>query len=157
MKIKKDLFKTEKVDKEEADRKKEIARIEREEARRLLEADKKDLNLEKYRIVLERLLSNWIQLNITCMTLGFAIYKFYHSRIVSGETPMGGSINGWHVGIFLISLGLVTLVFATLQHYANVTKLKLQFKTMQYSLSLRVAYVMIFFSAIILIVVIFKG
>ena len=157
MKIKKDLFKTEKMGREEADRKKEIARIEREEARRIMEADKKDLNLEKYRIVLERLQLNWIQLNITCMTLGFAIYKFYHARTVSGEAPMGGHINGWHVGIFLISLGLVSLVLATLQHYANVTKLKLQFKTMQYSLSLRVAYVMIFFSALILVVVVFKG
>lgn len=122
-----------------------------------MEADKRDLNLEKYRIVLERLQLNWIQLNITCMTFGFAIYKFYRSRIVGGEAPLGDNINGWHVGIFLISLGLVSLVLATLQHYANVTRLKLQFKTMQYSLSLRVAYVMIFFSAIILVVVIFKG
>lgn len=157
MKIKNDPFKIAEMEKEEARRKKEMARVEREEQKRIMEADKKDLNLEKYRIVLERLQMNWLQWNITCMLLGFGIYKFYYSRVISGADPIGGSINGWHIGIVMISVGLVSLIAATIQHKTNVTKLKLQFEAMQYSISLRVSYFILVFSVFMLLVVIFKG
>lgn len=157
MKIKNDPFKIAEMEKEEARRKKEMARMEREEQKRIMEADKKDLNLEKYRIVLERLQMNWLQWNTTCMLLGFGIYKFYYSRVVNGADPIGGTINGWHVGIVMISAGLVSLIAATIQHKTNVTKLKLQFASMQYSISLRVSYFILVFSVFMLLVVIFKG
>ena len=157
MKIKKDLFRIAEMKKEEARRKKERDRMEREEARRIMEADKKDFNLEKYRIVLERLQLNWLQWNITCMLLGFGVYKFYYSRVISGAEPIGTTINGWHIGIVLISVGLVSLLAATIQHKTNVTKLKLQFEAMQYSISLRVSYFILVFSLFMLLVVIFKG
>jgi uncharacterized membrane protein YidH (DUF202 family) len=90
------------------------------------------------------------------MLLGFGIYKFYYSRVISGEDPLG-VINGWHIGIIMISVGLVSLLAATIQHKTNVTKLKLQFEAMQYSISLRVSYFILVFSVFMLLVVIFKG
>ena len=143
MKIKNDPFK--------------IAEMEKEELKRIMEADKKEFNHEKYRIVLERLQLNWLQWNITCMLLGFGVYKFYYSRVTSGADPIGATINGWHIGIIMISVGLVSLLAATIQHKTNVTKLKLQFETMQYSISLRVSYFILIFSVFMLLVVIFKG
>jgi uncharacterized membrane protein YidH (DUF202 family) len=157
MKAKNDPFKIAKMEKEAVKRKKEMARMEWREARRILEAEKNVFNLEKYRIVLERLQLNWLQWNITCMLLGFGIYKFYYSRVISGADPIGTFINGWHIGIVLISLGLVSLLAATIQHKTNVTKLKLQFEAMQYSISLRVSYFILLFSVFMLLVVIFKG
>jgi uncharacterized membrane protein YidH (DUF202 family) len=157
MKIKKDPFNLVQMEKEEARRKKEMARMEREELKRIIEADKKEFNHEKYRIVLERLQLNWLQWNITCMLLGFGIYKFYYSRLISGADPIGTTINGWHIGIVLISVGLISLLAATIQHKTNVTKLKLQFEAMQYSISLRVSYFILIFSVFMLLVVIFKG
>jgi uncharacterized membrane protein YidH (DUF202 family) len=90
------------------------------------------------------------------MLLGFGIYKFYYSRLISGADPLG-VINGWHIGIIMISVGLVSLLAATIQHKTNVTKLKLQFEAMQYSISLRVSYFILIFSVFMLLVVIFKG
>jgi uncharacterized membrane protein YidH (DUF202 family) len=156
MKRKNDPFEIDKMEKRAAEKKKEMARIEREEARRLLEAEKKDSNLEKYRVVLERLQINWIKWNVTCIALGFTAYKFYYARVEKGEEPLA-NVNGWHIGIFLITLGFLTLVFATWQHKENVTRLKSQFEGMQYSLSLRISYVIIMFSFLILLFVIFKG
>ena len=156
MKMKNDPFKIAEMEKEEARRKKENARMEREELKRELEAYKKEFNLEKYRIVLERLQLNWLQWNITCMLLGFGIYKFYYSRLISGADPLG-VINGWHIGIIMISVGLISLLAATIQHRTNVIKLKLQFEAMQYSISLRVSYFILVFSVFMLLVVIFKG
>ena len=155
--MKNDPFNIAEMEKEEARRKKENARMEKEELRRELEAYKKEFNLEKYRIVLERLQLNWLQWNITCMLLGFGIYKFYFSRLMSGAEPMGGTINGWHIGIIMISVGFVSLLAATIQHKVNVTKLILQFEAMQYSISLRVSYFILVFSVFMLLVVIFKG
>jgi uncharacterized membrane protein YidH (DUF202 family) len=157
MKIKNDPFKIAEMEKEEARRKKENARMEKEELKRELEAYKKEFNLEKYRIVLERLQLNWLQWNITCMLLGFGIYKFYYARISSGADPMGGPVNGWHIGIIMISVGLISLLASTIQHRTNVIKLKLQFEAMQYSISLRVSYFILVFSVFMLLVVIFKG
>ena len=61
MKIKNDPFRISEMEKEEARKKKEIARMEKEDLKRILEAYKKEFNLEKYRIVLERLQLNWLQ------------------------------------------------------------------------------------------------
>jgi len=91
------------------------------------------------------------------MAIGFTAYKFYHSRVDHGESPIGAYVNGWHIGVFLISVGFITLLVATRQHRKNIAKLKLQFETMAYSLSLRVSYFMMAFSIFILILVIFKG
>ena len=158
MKIKNDPSAIAKMDKEEAEKKRERERrIERERERRIMDGEKKDLSLEKYRVALERLQLNWIQLNITCIAVGFTAYKFYYSRILSGDASVRISVNGWHIGICLILIGIVTLVFGTLQHRENVTRLKLQVKKMQYSLSLRLSYFLVFFSLMILLLVLLKG
>jgi len=157
MKAKNDPFKIAKMEKEAVKRKKEMARMEWREARRILEAEKNVFNLEKYRIILERLQLNWLQWNVTCLLLGFGVYRFYYSRIINGENPMGTTLNGWHIGIVMISVGVISLLAATIQHKSNVTKLKLQLEAMQYSLSLRVSYFMLVFSVFMLLVVILKG
>jgi uncharacterized membrane protein YidH (DUF202 family) len=157
MKAKNDPFKIAKMEKEAVKRKKEMARMEWREARRIIEAEKNVFNLEKYRIILERLQQNWLQWNVTCLLLGFGIYRFYYSRIVAGADPIGTTLNGWHIGIVMISVGTISLLAATIQHTINVRKLKLQFEAMQYSLSLRVSYFMLVFSVFMLLVVIFRG
>ena len=157
MKAKNDPFKIAKMEKEGIKRKKEMARMEWREARRIIEAEKNVFNLEKYRIILERLQLNWLQWNVTCLLLGFGVYRFYYSRMITGADPIGIFVNGWHIGIVMISVGTVSLLAATIQHKANVTKLKLQLEAMQYSLSLRVSYFMLVFSLFMLLVVIFKG
>ena len=157
MKIKNDLTAIAKKNKEEAERKRQMARIEREKERRIMDGEKKDLGLERYRIALEKLQAIWIKWNITCIALGFAAYKFYYSRMISGDVPLGGGVNGWHIGICLVLMGIITLVFATLQHKVNVTNLKLRVKNMQYSLSLRLSYFLIFFSLMVLLLTLLRG
>ena len=157
MKIKNDLSVIAKKNKEELERKREMAKIEREKERKIIDGEKKDLSLEKYRIALERLQLNWIQLNVTCIALGFTAYKFYYSRVIGGDASAGRGVNGWHIGICLILLGIVTLIFATMQHRLNVANLKLQLKKMQYSLSLRLSYFLIFFSLMVMLLVLLKG
>jgi len=148
---------------EEAKKNKEIAKMEKKLAKKEKKKAKKEMNgvksdrdLEKFRIYLERLQLNWIKWNITCMALGFTVYKFYYARVQEDRKPLGYVITGRDIGIFLISLGIMSLLLATLQHKKNVTKLRLQYETMFYSLSLRLAYVILFFSIIILLIVLVR-
>jgi len=156
MKIKDNQFKPGRIDKEEIKKKQEMARQEKNAAKREMDAVRRENNLEKSRTSLERLQLNWIKWNITCMALGFTAYKFYYARIERGEEPLGHELTGRGIGIILISLGLISLLIATLQHKKSVQKLKLQYENMHYSLTLRLSYVIMVFSFLILLMVIFR-
>ena len=156
-------MKQSKIEKEAAKVKKQIEHRQKEEARRRKEQQKgesevakRDLSQERLRIALERLHINWIQWDVTCITLGFASYKFYYVRVAEGKTEAGSYLSGRDIGIFLILLGFISLFFAILQHRKSVEKLKSQMPTMQYSLSLRVSYVVMVFSIIVFLIVIFR-
>ena len=84
-------------------------------------------------------------------------YESDYTLIRSLQVYPLGVINGWHIGIIMISVGFISLLAATIQHRTNVIKLKLQFAAMQYSISLRVSYFILVFSVFMLLVVIFKG
>ena len=144
------------VQKELARKKEEMARMQRQAARREMDAAKRDFNLEKSRIALERLQLNWIKWNLTCIALGFTAYKFYYARVEKGDNLIGYYITGREIGIFLAFLGLITLLFATVQHRKNIAKLKLQYTSMHYSLSLRLSYVVLGFSVIVLLMIILR-
>ena len=156
-------MKQSKLEKEAAKVKKQIELRQKEEIKRVREQQKgqsevakKDLSQERLRIALERLQINWIQWDITCIALGFTSYKFFYARVEEGKAAVGSFLNGRDIGIFLISLGLVSLFFATLQHRKSVEKLKSVMPTMQYSLSLRVSYVVMIFSIVVFLIVIFR-
>lgn len=152
-----------KIEKEEARIKKEIELRQKEAEKKLKEqhrgeheAVRRELSLERLRIALERLQINWIQWDITCIALGFTAYKFYYARVEEGKTPVGYYLSGRDLGIFLIALGFISLLLATLQHKRSVEKLRSHMPTMQYSLSLRVSYVVMVFSFIVFLIVIFR-
>jgi uncharacterized membrane protein YidH (DUF202 family) len=139
------------------ERKKEMARIEKEIARREMDTFKKEYTLEKLRTSFERLQLNWIKWDITCIALGFTAYKFYFSRVEQGENLKGYYVTGRELGIFLISLGFLTLLYATIQHKKNVIQLKSQYEGMQKSLSLLLSYIVLGFSFLVFLIVIFRG
>jgi len=157
MKIKDHPFKAGKMDKEEVKKQKELEKLQREAEKKEMNEAKMEYNLEKGRIFLERLQLNWIKWNITCVALGFTAYKFYYERVEKGENLVAYYITGREIGIFLIVLGFVTLLLATLQHKKNTENLKLRYEKIQYSLSLRLSYVVLVFSLIIFLLVIFRS
>ena len=136
---------------------KEIARMKKEAEQKEKEAAKKDYTLERSRIALERLQITWIKWNITCIALGFTAYKFFRARVEEGKGPIGNVVTGREIGIFLIAIGFLLLLLATLQHRKSVLKLKLEYETMHRSLSLFLSYFILVFSIIMLLLVVFKG
>ena len=151
------------IEKEVAKKKKEMEKMQQAAAKRRQEiekresaAAKKENDAEKSRIALEKLQLNWIKWNLTCLGLGFTAYRFYYVRQQAGQSPIGHYITGQEIGMFLIALGFVTLIFATIQHKKKVENLKLQMPTMQYSLALRLSYVVLCFSVLVFLIVILR-
>jgi uncharacterized membrane protein YidH (DUF202 family) len=152
-----------KTQKEVARKKKEMEKMQEAATRRRKEIEKKEMvaikkanDAERSRIASEKLQLNWIKWNITCLGLGLAAYKFYYTRLENHQSPIKHYITGQEIGMFLITLGFVTLIFATIQHKKKVEQLKLLLPTMQYSLSLRLSYVILVFSVLVFLIVILR-
>jgi uncharacterized membrane protein YidH (DUF202 family) len=163
LEMKNNQFKGDKIEKEVAKKKKEMEKMQEAAAKRRKEIEKmemavikKENDAEKSRIASEKLQLNWIKWNVTCLGLGFTAYKFYYARLENNQSPIGHYITGQEIGMFLIVLGFVTLTFATLQHKKKVEKLKLLLPTMNYSLSLRLSYVILCFSVLVFLIVLLR-
>lgn len=117
---------------------------------------KKELSFERVRLALERLQLGWMRTAITFVALGFTSFKFYYGRVEEGKHPLTQYVNGRTIGIFLILVGLVGLLQATLQHRKNLTRLKLYYPEMYYSVSLIQSYSILIFTAVILWLAIFN-
>jgi uncharacterized membrane protein YidH (DUF202 family) len=141
----------------EAKKKKKMAKTERKKAREELAGFKKENEINKSRINLEKLQLGWIKWNLTCIGLGFGAYKFYYSRVHDEKSLVNYEITGKDIGIFLISLGFLTLLYASIQHKKNIEILKMQDKKMPYSLSLRLSYVILGLSIIVLLMILLRA
>jgi uncharacterized membrane protein YidH (DUF202 family) len=117
---------------------------------------KKELSFERVRLALERLQLGWMRTSITFVALGFTSFKFYYARIEEGKHPLVQYVNGKTIGIFLILVGLVGLLQATLQHRKNLVRLKTIYPGMYYSVSLVQSYAILIFTGVILWLVIFE-
>lgn len=82
---------------------------------------------------------------LTLSGLGFVAYRFFYSRIESGNAPLLESLNGRVLGIFLISLGIFGLFQATIQHIRNYTELKIQHDKVGYSVALVQSVILLIF------------
>src|SRR5687767_2620934 len=163
LEMKNNQSKGNKIEEEVARKKKEMEKMQEAAAKRRREIEKREIAIlkkendaERSRIASEKLQLNWIKWNITCLGLGFAAYKFYYARLEHNQSPIGHYITGQEIGMFLIALGFVTLAFATIQHKKKVENLKLLLPTMQYSLSLRLSYVILVFSILVFLIVILR-
>jgi uncharacterized membrane protein YidH (DUF202 family) len=125
-------------------------------AKQKIKKGKKELSFERVRLALERLQLGWMRTAITFVALGFTSFKFYYGRIEEGKHPLTEYINGRTIGIFLILIGLVGLIQATVQHRKNLVRLKSYYPGMYYSVSLVQSYFIMVFAAVLLWMAIFK-
>jgi len=126
------------------------------EAKKKKKKGRKELSLERIRLALERLQLAWLRTAITFIALGFSSFKFYYGRIEEGQHPVTEYINGRTIGIFLILVGLVGLLQATLQHIKNHERLKEFYPKIYYSVSLVQSYAVMALAAVLLWLAIFE-
>jgi len=113
------------------------------------------LAFERTRAAYERTMMSWIRTAASLITFGFSVYKFFQF-----EKPPSGS--GQHLigprefALTLVSVGLVSLVLATLEFRQNIRVLGAQYGGSPRSLSVVMAGVISFLGILALIVMIFR-
>src|SRR5882762_10950925 len=75
------------------------------------------LALDRTRLAYERTLLAWIRTATSMITFGFTIYKFFQYMVEKGLGEHRDRLIGPRgYGLFLIGLGLFTLLLATISH-----------------------------------------
>jgi len=127
-----------------------------EEEKRELQKAKREADFEKSRVAMERLQLAWVKTNLTFTALGFTAYKFYYSRLQDGEVSAKYLVTGKELGIFLILVGFLVLMKTTLQHKKKVEQLKMQYEQMSRSVALLLSWLMLGFSVIVVLMILFR-
>ena len=73
------------------------------------------LALERTILAHERTLMGWVRTSTSLITFGFTIYKFFQLEL-EGRPPLQGVIGPRQFAVFMISIGLFSLVIATIQY-----------------------------------------
>jgi putative membrane protein len=81
------------------------------------------LAVDRTRLAHERTMMAWIRTSASMITFGFGIYKFF-DYFAADRPANQGFVTPRRFAIFLISTGLLVLVGAAAQHWADLKSLR---------------------------------
>ena len=115
------------------------------------------LALDRTRLAYERTLLAWIRTATSMITFGFTIYKFFQYLVEKGQGERGDRLIGPRgFGLFLIGLGLFTLLLATISHRRTLHAFRVEYGDVPYSLAAVLAGVLSLLGVLALFAVIFR-
>jgi putative membrane protein len=89
-----------------------------------------DLAIDRTRLAYERTLLAWVRTATSLITFGFAIQQFF--RIARAGAPESkGIIEPHGFGLTMITVGLLALLLAKLEHRSNILALQQQYPAME--------------------------
>jgi inner membrane protein YidH len=113
------------------------------------------LAFDRTRVAYERTMLAWVRTATSLITFGFSIYKFFQLEHVGGEQT--DRLIGAHgFALLLVSLGLVSLLLAAVEHRLNMQGLRAQYPDMPRSLAGVVASLIALLGIVALIVMILR-
>jgi putative membrane protein len=116
-----------------------------------------ELAVDRTRLAYERTLMAWIRTATSLITFGFTIYKFFQYMIETGQAPARERLIGPRgFGIFMIGIGLLALLLATIGHRRNMQALRRSYGHVDYSLAAVLAAVISVLGLLALIAAIFR-
>src|SRR5271169_3660975 len=100
--------------------------------------DSTRLAFDRTRVAYERTMMSWIRTATSLITFGFSIYKFFQLEAPSRE-QQNRLLGPREFALTLVSIGLVALLLATIEHRQNIRTLGAQYAGKQRSLAVWVA------------------
>ena len=113
------------------------------------------LAFDRTRVAYERTMLAWVRTATSLITFGFSIYKFFQLEHVGGEQT-DRLIGARGFALLLVSLGLVSLLLAAVEHRLNMQGLRAQYPDMPRSLAGVVASLIALLGIVALIVMILR-
>ena len=115
------------------------------------------LAYDRTRLAYERTLMAWVRTGMSMITFGFTIYKFFEEFHKTQPVPVRTSlITAREFGIIMISIGLVAVLLATIQHIKAMHKLRAQYPEVPYSLAAVVAFLVSMLGIVALAAILFR-
>lgn len=113
------------------------------------------LAFERTRAAYERTMMAWTRTSTSLITFGFSIYKFFQLQVPPPGRP--NRIIGPHgFALILVSIGLFSLVVATLEYRQNIRTLGAEYSGKLRSLAVLVAGLISILGFLALVVIIFR-
>jgi putative membrane protein len=114
-----------------------------------------ELAFERTRVAYERTMMSWIRTATSLITFGFTIYKFFQLE-AQGSGRRNRLIGPREFAFMLVSLGLISLLLATLEYRQNIRALGAQYAGKQRSLTVVVAALISIRGIVALLAMIFR-
>lgn len=80
------------------------------------------LAFDRTRLAYDRTMLAWIRTATSLITFGFSVYKFFD---IETRGSRSGLVGPREFGIIMISIGLLSLLLATIQHRSDRTRLRI--------------------------------
>jgi putative membrane protein len=113
------------------------------------------LAFERTRIAYERTMMAWIRTGTSLITFGFSIYKLFQLEGLGHPQP-GRLIGPREFAFMLVSIGLISLLLATIEPRQNIRTLGAQYAGRQRSLAVLVAALVSILGILALLAMIFR-
>ena len=114
-----------------------------------------DLAFERTMLAYERTLMAWVRTAVSLISFGFTLYKFFEEWR-KNEQPVQSLFTPRIVGMIMILFGLLGLLFAQIQHYRAVKRLRIDYPKVQRSLSSILAILILVFGLALFLAALFR-
>jgi putative membrane protein len=114
-----------------------------------------ELAFARTRASYERTMMSWIRTSTSLITFGFSIYKFFQLEGLE-RNRQDRLIGPREFALMLVSIGLISLLLATVEHRQNLRELGAHFGGRQRSLAVALAALISVLGIIALIAMIFR-
>lgn len=92
--------------------------------------------VDRTRLAYERTLMAWLRTGVSLITFGFTIYKFFDEFHQAQPTvPSTGLFGARGFGFVMISIGLMMVLLATIQHVTSMRKMRVEYGEIPWSLA----------------------
>ena len=117
----------------------------------------KQLALDRTYLAHERTLMAWVRTAVSLISFGFTIYKFFqYLRGQSGGASVGNESGARQFALMMISIGLVSLLLATLQQWQLRKKIRRIYPQIGFPMATMMAGLISLLGLLALITVIYR-
>jgi len=121
--------------------------------------DSTELAVDRTVMAADRSLMAWIRTGLSLISFGFTIYKFLdysREQLITTGKDLHGISSPKVVGLFMIGMGILSLIFGTLENFSTVRALRGRFDVKRKRYALMMAIMVTIFGLIIFLGIIFQ-
>jgi putative membrane protein len=118
--------------------------------------DATKLAIDRTRLAADRTLLAWVRTSTSLISFGFTIYKFFQYLRESEKVPATGLVGPRGFGLLMISIGVIVLAIATIQHRRDMYEMRVQYGHVPVSLATILAALIASLGFLGLVAVIFR-